>query len=328
MLKKLVMSFLMLCLVALIASWQLYEQFKQQPLVEKTVIFEVIKGNSLDSISRRLNYKAPHNNLWLKLLAYESNLTTKLKAGEYELIAGMLPKEFLVLLSQGKVRQYDITLVEGWNFKQVKQALIRQEGITSVLSGLSDAAILKTLGNHYPHIEGTFFPDTYRYEKGTTDLAILTRAYQKMQTVLSEQWQHKSADLPLKNSYEALILASIIEKETANGSERSKIAGVFVQRLLRGMRLQTDPTVIYGMGDNYQGNIRKKDLRTKTAYNTYRIKGLPPTPIAMPSKESIYAALHPEQSDNLYFVAKGKQGLHQFSATLAEHNKAVNRYQR
>lgn len=189
--------------------------------------------------------------------------------------------------------------------------------------------LMQTLGSEYKHPEGLFFPDTYFFEKGTTDIALLKTAYDKMKLVLEQEWKDKEQNLPLETPYQALILASIVEKETGASEERAQIAGVFTRRLQKGMLLQTDPTVIYGMGDSYKGNIRSKDLRQATAYNTYVITGLPPTPIAMPGQQAIHAALHPLKGKSLYFVAKGNgEGTHVFSATLREHNNAVNKYQR
>ena len=198
--------------------------------------------------------------------------------------------------------------------------------LTHTLAGLSPNAVMKRLGHAGEHPEGRFFPDTYYYTKGETDLMILAKAYDKMQKLLQQEWQGRVANLPLKDPYEALILASIVEKETGRADERRQIAGVFINRLRRGMRLQTDPTVIYGMGESFDGNLRLKDLRRDTPYNTYTRRGLPPTPVALPGKESLQAVLHPEASDALFFVARG-DGSHEFSATLEQHNKAVIKYQ-
>jgi len=306
-----------------------YNAFVRQPIVaQQPIVIEINKGSSFRSIIRVLQqHKLPANKHWFKLLAYQEGLINQLKAGEYELPVGLKPKEFLLLLSSGKVRQHSITFPEGWAFKQLRQALVADKNLKLTLSELSDIEILQKIGSDYTHPEGLFFPDTYRFEKHTTDLAILQQAYKKMQLVLNQQWENKVQDLPIATAYEALILASIVEKETGVASERPVIAGVFIRRLKIGMRLQTDPTVIYGMGENYQGNIRRKDLRELTAYNTYRIQGLPPTPIAMPGELAINAVLHPAQGSSLYFVAKG-DGSHIFSATLAEHNLAVNSFQR
>ncbi len=310
-------------------AWMDYNAFVSQPIVTRqSVLIDIKKGSSFGRIVKILQaQQLSVNKYWFKLFAYQEGLINQLKAGEYELPVDMTPKAFLLLLSQGKVRQHTITFPEGWNFKEIRQAIASNTLIKQTLTELSDIEILGKMGVKQTHPEGLFFPDSYQFEKNTSDIAILQRAYQKMQNVLATQWAQKSEDLPLENAYQALILASIVEKETGVPAERPIIAGVFIRRLKIGMRLQTDPTVIYGMGENYQGNIRKKDLREMTAYNTYRIKGLPPTPIAMPGELAIHAVLHPAQGKSLYFVAKG-DGSHIFSATLTAHNKAVNYYQR
>lgn len=314
-------------------AWQDYQSFIAKPLlVQQPLVMDVASGSSFRSIIQQLNSQVNFQRpdvakLWFKILARQQGLINQLKAGEYELPVGITPKEFLVLLSSGATLQHSITFPEGWTFKQIRQALEADNNLKPILTALSDAEILQKLNSDYTHPEGLFFPDTYRFEKHTTDLAILQQAYQKMQQVLSEQWTNKAQVLPLKTVYQALILASIVEKETGVAFERPAIAGVFIRRLNKGMRLQTDPTVIYGMGDSYQGNIRKKDLQTLTPYNTYRIDGLPPTPIAMPGFEAINAVLHPTNGNSLYFVANG-DGSHIFSATLKEHNRAVNKFQR
>lgn len=318
---------IVLLLASLVIGWAFmdYNAFVSRPIVTKQpVVIDISKGSSFRSIIQTLlKHKLPVNKHWFKVLAYQEGLIDQLKAGEYELPIDITPKAFLMLLSQGKTRQHTITFPEGWNFREMRQALASNALLKQTITGLSDTEILQKIGVKQDHPEGLFFPDSYRFEKHTTDWVILQRAYQKMQETLTTQWASKSADLPLKDAYQALILASIVEKETAVASERPIIAGVFIRRLKKGMRLQTDPTVIYGMGENYQGNIRKKDLRELTAYNTYLIKGLPPTPIAMPGELAINAVLHPAQGNSLYFVANG-DGSHTFSATLAEHNRAVN----
>ncbi|MDC9728144.1 MAG: endolytic transglycosylase MltG [Methyloprofundus sp.] len=311
--------------------WLEYSRFLERPMItEKPVILEVVKGSSLNSIIKRLNYQVPKialDYIWFRILARSEGLGTHLQVGEYKLAVGLTPLAFLQQLSEGKVIKRSLTFPEGWTFKQIRQVLAENEYLVHSIKGLTDLDVLKKIGSQRTHPEGLFFPDTYQFTKNTNDIAILKRAYQKMQTVLQTQWQQKEQGLPLKTPYEALILASIVEKETGVASERPAIAGVFTRRLKIGMRLQTDPTVIYGMGERYKGNIQRKDLSALTAYNTYRINGLPPTPIAMPGKEAIYAALHPAQGNSLYFVANG-DGSHIFSATLRQHNNAVNQYQR
>jgi UPF0755 protein len=250
---------------------------------------------------------------------------TQLKAGTYLLQPGLNLTQTLELLKSGKEHQFAITFVEGSTFKEWREALVGASHLEHELTGLSEADIAVKLGLEHEKLEGLLLAETYHYTFGTSDFDILKRASSKLQQVLNTQWEKRQDKLPLKTPYEALILASIIEKETAVEEERERVASVFVNRLNKRMRLQTDPTVIYGMGDKYDGNIRKKDLRTPTPYNTYTIFGLPPTPIAMPGEASIEAALNPESSKYLYFVASGTGG-HVFSKSLAEHNRAVRAY--
>ncbi len=309
--------------------WNSYQQALTTGVINNhSPIIEIKKGDSFNQISETLlRQNVEIDPIWFKLIAYKNKVIDKLKAGEYQLKPGMTMPEILSLMKQGRSRQYAITFPEGWSFKQIFQALKHEPNLKQTLEYEQVGDFLKQIGAEYAHPEGLFFPDTYFYEKNTTDVALLTRSYNRMKKVLAEEWQNKASDLPIKSPYEALILASIIEKETGAASERKMISGVFTRRLNIGMLLQTDPTVIYGMGDNFKGDIRYKDLRQKTDYNTYIIKGLPPTPIAMPGQKAINAALHPEDGNSLYFVAKG-DGSHHFSATLREHNNAVNKYQR
>jgi UPF0755 protein len=222
--------------------------------------------------------------------------------------------------------RHALTLIEGWTFRQVMGALGQDDRLTRTLTGLSDEAVMERLGYPGLHPEGRFFPDTYYFVRGVSDISLLQRAYERMLQVLDGEWSARSSDVPLEQPYEALILASIIEKETAVAAERAKIAGVFIRRLEKGMLLQTDPTVIYGLGTAFDGNLRRRDLEQDSPYNTYMRPGLPPTPIAMPGRASIHAALHPESGTALYFVARGN-GEHVFSASLPEHIDAVRRYQ-
>ena len=249
-----------------------------------------------------------------------------IKAGEYELESGMAPVDLLQQLIEGRVKQYPLTIVEGWTFSQLRNALAEQEKISHLLKGKSDAEVMTLLGFPGQHPEGHFLPDTYLFPAGSRDIDILRRAHEALTKVLEVEWSRREADLPYQTAYDALIMASIVEKETAVTSEREQIAGVFVRRLKKRMRLQTDPTVIYGMGDTYKGNIRKRDLKADTPYNTYTRRGLPPTPIALAGQPAIRAALHPDKGDALYFVAKG-DGSHYFSSTVEEHNRAVRKYQ-
>lgn len=297
-------------------------------IIQKPVHIEIKKGESFNRITQKLiEHNVAINPYWFKFIAYQKKVTGKLKAGEYTLNPGLKIPELLELFVLGKSRQYSITFPEGWSFKEIRQEIQRNPLIAQTLNDMSNEAIMEKIDADYNYPEGLFFPDTYFFEKNMTDLSLLQRAYQKMQRVLTSEWDKKEEGLPLESPYQALILASIVEKETGTVHERPVIAGVFIQRLLKGMLLQTDPTVIYGMGESYKGNIRSKDLVTPTPYNTYVIKGLPPTPIAMPGQDSIHAVLHPEKTENLYFVARG-DGSHVFSPTLKEHNRAVNIFQR
>ena len=250
-----------------------------------------------------------------------------IKAGNYEVPPGTTPISLLQKLARGEEALRALTLVEGWNWRQVRQALAKEEQLKRDSATLTDEALMAQLGRPGVAPEGRFFPDTYTYAKGSSDIALLRRAMHAMDRRLEAAWAQRAADTPLKSADEALILASIVEKETGKASDRGQIAGVFVNRLRVGMLLQTDPTVIYGLGEKFDGNLRKRDLQTDTPWNTYTRPGLPPTPIAMPGKAALLAAVQPEATRALYFVAKGDGSSH-FSASLEEHNRAVNRYQR
>ena len=250
-----------------------------------------------------------------------------IRAGSYEIDSTTTPYGLLRKLVRGEESLLSVTLVEGWNLRQVRDALKTAEHLTNKTQALSDAQLMQQLGRSGEFAEGRFFPDTYTYAKGSTDLALLQRAARAMDKRLQAAWTVRDARTPLRSADEALILASIIEKETGRASDRPMIAGVFTNRLRIGMRLQTDPTVIYGMGDNYTGSLRKIDLLTDTAWNTYTRAGLPPTPISMPGKAALLAAVQPAPTQALYFVARGDGSSH-FSATLDEHNSAVDKYQR
>lgn len=260
---------------------------------------------------------------WFRL----SGESRRIKAGSYELDQGTTPRSLLRKLVQGEEALRSVTLVEGWTFRQVRAALKKAEQLKTQTQDLSDSAIMAQLGKPGVHPEGRFFPDTYTYAKGSGDLAVLQRAMRAMDKKLEAAWAQRAPHSPLQTPEQALTLASIIEKETGQISDRPLIGAVFSNRLRIGMRLQTDPTVIYGLGEAFDGNLRKVDLLTDTPWNTYTRTGLPPTPIAMPSKAALLAAVQPAQSKALYFVAKG-DGSSQFSATLDEHNRAVNKYQR
>ena len=260
---------------------------------------------------------------WFRL----SGKDRAIKAGNYELSTGLTPYELLQKLARGEESLRALTIVEGWNWRQVRAALAREEFLKQDSAGLSDEAVMTALGRVGVMPEGRFFPDTYTYAKGSSDMAVLRRAMHSMDRRLADAWAMRAANTPLKSADEALTLASIVEKETGRAADRALIAGVFANRLRIGMRLQTDPTVIYGVGASFDGNLRKRDLQTDTPWNTYTRAGLPITPIAMPGKAALMAAVQPDQTKALYFVAKG-DGTSHFSASLDEHNRAVNRYQR
>ncbi len=331
--KKLAIRVIGIALIGVTAAigWLALElyHFKQTPLQvgEAEPLITVEPGSNLTRIAGELEARGVIDSaLYLRLLNRWQGRQGAIHVGEYALTPGMLPLELLDNMVSGKVVQYSFTIIEGWNFRQMMAALGRHEKIKSTLQGLDDSDIMARLGYEGEHPEGRFLPDTYHFPANSSDVDFLKRAYEAMERRLAAEWQQREEGLPLKSPYEALILASIIEKETAVPAERAQIAGVFIRRLQRNMRLQTDPTVIYGMGERFDGNIRRRDLRRDTPYNTYTRKGLPPTPIAMPSGDAIHAALHPEAGSSLYFVAKG-DGSHHFSDTNEEHNRAVRRYQ-
>lgn len=326
MLRRIVMIFVVLVLiVAGTAAWRWYFN----PVVGGThaVDVDVMPGAPLRQVALDLHQQGtlpqPLDLVWLARLRGD---THAIRAGEYLVSPGTTVAGLLDLLKSGKVVLHALTLVDGWTFAQVMQAVADDPALRHTLAGQGPAAVMAALGHPGESPEGRFYPDTYQFPKGTSDVAFLQRAYRDMQTHLENAWQKRAPDLPYGSPYQALILASIVQKETAQPAERAEIAGVFVRRLQKGMRLQSDPTVIYGLGSAYTGKITYKDLRTDTPYNTYTRNGLPPTAICMPSLASIEAALHPAAGTALYFVARG-DGTHQFSATLAEQNAAVQKYQ-
>ncbi len=328
-------SKVLVCLLLIIVcaagglAWYEYQRALNAPaVIGSSVLIEIEKGDSLNQIiDKLLTQNVDIKPVWFKVIAVKENAVTKLKAGEFELAPNLTMPEILNQFVHGKTKQYPITFPEGWNFKEMLQEVEKNPNLDHTIQDIDFDSLMSQLGADKIHPEGMFFPDTYFFEKHTSDLAILKRAYDKMQSVLKQEWQHKAETLPFSTPYEALILASIVEKETGVVTERSLIAGVFVRRLQTGMLLQTDPTVIYGMGESYRGNISFKDLKTATPYNTYMFKGLPPTPIAMPGRNAIYAVLHPDNGKTLYFVARG-DGTHVFSATLKDHNRAVDSFQK
>lgn len=307
-----------------------YQRFQDVPLnlPAQEIVYNIEAGTTLRQLAYDLHQRGivEYPRLFI-LLGRQLDAARRLQAGEYRLTAGMTPRTLLQRLVEGKVVQHAVTLVEGQTFRETLQRIQSHPLIEATLAGLDDAQIMRRLGHPGEHPEGRFLPDTYHFTRGTTDLELLARAYDAMANTLEAAWQGRAADLPLETPAQALILASIVEKETGLIAERPVIAGVFIRRLRRGMRLQTDPTVIYGLGERFDGNLRRRDLQADSPYNTYTRAGLPPTPIAMPGAAAIEAVLHPAPGESLYFVARG-DGSHYFSATLEEHNLAVNKYQR
>ena len=324
------LGLLLVIAIVLVAGWWWLSlnQYLDEPLpLQESYSYELKPGSNYIRVVNELSEAGLITEA--RYLRWYGRLTGKarqIKAGEYAIPAGMTARQLLEMLISGKVRQYALTLVEGWNFRQVMQAVDDHPSLEHTLQGMSNEAIMERLGHPGEHPEGRFLPDTYHFPKNLSDVAFLKRAYTAMASVLAQEWENRAVGLPFETPYDALILASIVEKETGLASERQAIAGVFVRRLNKRMRLQTDPTVIYGMGERYKGNIRKSDLQEDTPYNTYRRAGLPPTPIAMPGRDAIHATMHPDNSKSIYFVARG-DGSHQFSATWEEHNDAVIKYQ-
>lgn len=316
---------------SLAAAWLMmdFDNFKATPLMlpSSGITYNLEAGATIATLAADLERKGYlEKPLYLRLLARWNKQAHRIKAGEYFIAANTTPPQLLSLLVSGRVTSYSLTIVEGWDFRQMMAAVHANEVLIHSLEGLDSEAIMQRLGHEGEHPEGRFLPDTYHFPRGTTDLQFLKRAYLAMQKMLDEKWRGRDEDLPLKSPYEALILASIVEKETGLAGERPAIAGVFVRRLKKGMLLQTDPTIIYGIGESFDGNIRHADLKRDTPYNTYLHKGLTPTPICLPGEAALDAAVHPEEGKSLYFVAKGN-GSHHFSDTLAEHNNAVRKYQ-
>lgn len=326
--KALTVTLLLLLLGAagLWFGWERYQQFLQTPLQISSSgeIFQLKPGATgkgiVDALAKQGLSRPGWQ--WKLLMRLEPHVY---RAGEYQLEPGLLPRQVLEQLAGGDVVQYRITLVEGWTFRQFAQAI----GANAVLEhrlDLNDPATWTELAGELEidHFEGWFLPETYQFTRGDSDRDILQRAHAAMQQQLQLAWESRAEDLPIDSAYEMLIMASIIEKETALDAERGQVAGVFTRRLERGMRLQTDPTVIYGLGESFDGDIRRRDLKTDTPYNTYTRHGLPPTPIAMPGTASLAAAARPAAGETLYFVADGKGG-HTFSITLDEHQAAVRK---
>lgn len=290
--------------------------------------FRITPGSSLRSaIGQMQEAGVSVEPTLLALLARINKQETGIKAGSYSISQGITPTQLLGKLTRGEVTQGELTLVEGWTFKQWRTRLDKHPDLDHQTRGLTESQIIERLGLTTTQLEGRLFPDTYLFDKQSSDLELIARAARAMQRKLDSEWAGRTSGLPYKNADEALVMASIVEKETGREADRSLVAAVFVNRLRKGMLLQTDPTVIYGIGEAFDGNLRKRDLQTDTPYNTYTRAGLPPSPIAMPGLASLHAALHPAASDAVYFVARG-DGSSEFSRTLDEHNRAVNKYQR
>jgi UPF0755 protein len=304
--------------------------WSQKPITldEPAIPFTINKGSGAHAAGQQIaEAGVPLQPLMFNMLARATGKSAKLKAGSYELKPGTTPLRLIEQLVRGEYAQESLTIIEGWTFRQMRQAIAAHPGLKHDTVGLGDRELMQRVSPEFSEPEGLFFPDTYLFAKGSSELDIYRKAHAAMLQHLREAWSGRDPKLPYKNAYEALTMASIVEKETGQKSERSMIASVFVNRLRIGMMLQTDPTVIYGIGSKFDGNIRKKDLETDTPYNTYTRAGLPPTPIALPGRQSLAAALAPAKSDALYFVSRGN-GTSVFSANLTDHNKAVNRYQR
>jgi UPF0755 protein len=304
--------------------------WSKQPIVGEgdTIPFTITKGSGAHAAGQQIaEAGVPIQPLLFNLLARFTGKSGKLKAGSYELKPGTTPLRLIDQLVRGEFAQESLTIIEGWTFRQMRQAVAAHKGLKHDTVGLSDSQLMEKLGSGYKQPEGLFFPDTYLFAKGSSELQIYRQAHAALLQHLDAAWAQRAQDLPYADKYQALTMASIVEKETGQKSERAMIAAVFVNRLKLGMMLQTDPTVIYGLGEKFDGNIRKKDLETDTPYNTYTRNGLPPTPIALPGLQSLGAALAPARTSALYFVARGN-GTSHFSDNLTDHNRAVNQYQR
>jgi UPF0755 protein len=330
LLRILVTVFVLAGIAVAAFAWLDYRHFADAPLtVQRTdATIDIARGATYRNVVDQLrNAGATQASPWYwRALGRELGIEGRVHAGEYALTPGITPRELLRRMASGQVLQHHFTIVDGWTFRQLRVALASDAGLVSTLPGMSDEAIAHRLGIADGKPEGWFLPETYAWVKGESDFDVLSRANAAMRKTVDRLWNARAPDVPLDSPYQALILASIVEKETARPDERALIAGVFLRRLKFAMRLQTDPTVIYGMGENYRGNIRRDDLEADTPYNTYTRDGLPPTPIALPGTPALEATLHPQAGDALYFVARG-DGSHEFSATLDEHNRAVQKYQ-
>jgi UPF0755 protein len=320
-----------LCIVLAIVGGGYFMYWSQEPITApgaEAIEFTVTRGSGAHAAGQQIaEAGVPIRPILFNLLARVTNKSSKIKAGSYELKPGTTPLRLIDQLARGEFAQEQLTIIEGWTFRQMRAAIAAHKGLKHDTIALSDAEVMSAIGSEYKQAEGMFFPDTYLFAKGASDLQIYKQAHAMLLTHLTDAWARRDPSLPYKSPYDALTMASIVEKETGQKSERGMIAGVFVNRLKLGMLLQTDPTVIYGMGVKYDGKIRKKDLETDTPYNTYTRSGLPPTPIALPGVQSLSAALAPAKTQALYFVSRGN-GTSKFSDNLTDHNRAVNQYQR
>jgi UPF0755 protein len=309
------------------SAWKIHSALVQPLNIAQEQLLDVPKGTTPTRTFYRLEANGVIKDaFWLRVY-WRFNLAKQpLHSGEYRLQPGMTVESLIDLWKRGEMVQYSLTLVEGWNFRQVRAALAKEEKLDHSLNGLSDSEVMDKLGHTGIFPEGRFFPDTYRYVRGMSDTELLKTAYDRLDEVLAKEWEQRAADAPYTEPYQALIMASLVEKETGVPQERGQIAGVFVRRMAIGMLLQTDPTVIYGLGDRYSGKLTRAHLKESTPYNTYMNAGLPPTPISMVGREAIHAALNPVEGNSLYFVARG-DGTHVFSDDLDAHNNAVKEFQ-
>jgi len=309
------------------SAWKIHSALQQPLNITQEELLEIPTGTTPTGTLKRLETEGLIKDaFWLRVY-WRFNLAGQpLHSGEYRMVPGMTMESLIEVWKRGEVVQYSVTLVEGWNFRQVRAALAKDEKLQQTLTGLSDTEVMDRLGHSGVFPEGRFFPDTYRFVRGTSDVDLLNKAYARLEEVLAKEWAERAADVPYTQPYQALIMASLVEKETGVPQERGQIAGVFVRRLRMGMLLQTDPTVIYGLGERYTGKLTRAHLKEDNPYNTYMVPGLPPTPIAMVGREAIHAALNPASGSSLYFVARG-DGSHVFSDNLEAHNNAVREYQ-
>jgi len=327
MIRKIFILFIALLLATAVDMYL----FLNKPMLNtETVLYELAPGSSGSLMARQLKSQGLiKRHYYISLWARISGQSRKLKAGEYQIEPGMTPADLLNAMVNAKVQQYSLTLVEGWTYWQMMAHINQSPHLKHNLHGHSIEQIMEAIGHPGEHPEGLFYPDTYNFPKGMSDIQFLKRAYLEMNSRLQTAWATRDQDLPFKSPYEALTMASIVEKESALADERNRIAGVFINRLKTKMRLQTDPTIIYGLGPEFDGDIKFKDLKSDTPYNTYTRHGLPPTPIAMPGQGAIDAVMHPDQTPYLYFVARGDaSGSHIFSTTLKDHQNAVNKFQK